>query len=340
MYMAADLLISGVLRVVSCFGLSCSYKPVLRDLHTSVLSCHVYGCRSAHFWCSVCCVLFWPVLFLQTSVERPACCSSVLLCQWLLICAVMMFWVLRPVLACLVPGNQCWDTSCVLQSSPVLYMASDLCCQGVLSVLSRSDLLSSWKPVLRDILLASAVSCCVYVFWSVPSGILSVVWLLSCFWPVVFLETSVEIPSACCSPVLLYVRLLICGSWCFECCVLFLPVVFLEISVERLMPASVSSSLWLLIHVFQVFLVGMCDFCPVSGLLWGWVGLWGFLWWAPSAKRKDHHGVSSGWSSVWHRSNTGLSSTQYEQIPIILGVWPFWLTPFFFRSITFWRAYG
>ena len=62
----------------------------------------------------------------------------------------------------------------------------------------------------------------------------------------------------------------------------------------------------------------------------GWVGLWGFLWWAPSAKRKDHHGVSSGWSSVWHRSNTGLSSTQYEQIPIILGVWPFWLTPFFF----------
>ena len=72
----------------------------------------------------------------------------------------------------------------------------------------------------------------------------------------------------------------------------------------------------------------------------GWVGLWGFLWWAPSAKGKDHHGVSSGWSRVWHRSNTGLSSTQYEQIPIILGIWPFWLTPFFFRSITFWRAYG
>ena len=72
----------------------------------------------------------------------------------------------------------------------------------------------------------------------------------------------------------------------------------------------------------------------------GWVGLWGFLWWAPSAKRKDHHGVSSGWSSVWHRSNTGLSNTQYEQIPIILGVWPYWLTPFFFRSIAFLWAYG
>ena len=50
---------------------------------------------------------------------------------------------------------------------------------------------------------------------------------------------------------------------------------------------------------------------------------------------KTTTGDSSGWIGVWHRSNTGLSSTQYEQIPIILGVWPFWLTPFFFRSITF-----
>ena len=48
----------------------------------------------------------------------------------------------------------------------------------------------------------------------------------------------------------------------------------------------------------------------------------------------------SGWSSTWFHSNTGLSSTQYEQIPIIFGVWPFWLTPFFFRSITFWWVYG
>ena len=91
------------------------------------------------------------------------------------------------------------------------------------------------------------------------------------------------------------------------------------------------------------FYFGRCDYVYFKhnlGIDRGWVGLWGFLWWAPSAKRKDHHGVSSGWSSVWHHSNTGLSSTQYEQIPIILGVWPFWLTPFFFRSITFWRAYG
>ena len=76
----------------------------------------------------------------------------------------------------------------------------------------------------------------------------------------------------------------------------------------------------LLLNILFLF----SDFCL------GWVGLWGFLWWAPSTKRKDHHGVSSGWSSVWHHSNTGLSSTQYEQIPIILGVWSFWLTPFLF----------
>ena len=90
---------------------------------------------------------------------------------------------------------------------------------------------------------------------------------------------------------------------------------------------------------FSVFSAINSILKPLCFLL-GWVGLWGFLWWAPSAKRKDHHGVSSGWSSVWHCSNTGLSSSQYEQISIILGVWPFCLTPFFFRSITFWRAYG
>ena len=94
---------------------------------------------------------------------------------------------------------------------------------------------------------------------------------------------------------------------------------------------------WVIIVICHLGQVCSYGCSSVNG---GWVGLWGFLWWAPSAKRKDLHGVSSGWSSVWHRSNTGLSSTQYEQIPIILGVWPFWLTPFFFRSISFWRAYG
>ena len=53
------------------------------------------------------------------------------------------------------------------------------------------------------------------------------------------------------------------------------------------------------------------------------------------AKRKDRHGVSSGWSSTWFHSNTGLSSTQYDQIPTIFGVWPFWLTPFFFPDDIF-----
>ena len=109
------------------------------------------------------------------------------------------------------------------------------------------------------------------------------------------------------------------------------PVFSYPIGLSTVLPIefNVHSFGWIMLS----FLI-TCVFCL------GWVGLWGFLWWAPSAKGKDHHGVSSGWSSVWHRSNTGLSSTQYEQIPIILGIWPFWLTPFFFRSITFWRAYG
>ena len=50
--------------------------------------------------------------------------------------------------------------------------------------------------------------------------------------------------------------------------------------------------------------------------------------------------TSSGWSSVWHCSNTGLSSSQYEQISIILGVWPFCLTPFFFSVNNILAAYG
>ena len=50
-----------------------------------------------------------------------------------------------------------------------------------------------------------------------------------------------------------------------------------------------------------------------------------------TAKRKDHHGVSFGWSSIWFHSNTGLSGTQYEQIPVVFGVWSFWLTLSFFN---------
>ena len=84
--------------------------------------------------------------------------------------------------------------------------------------------------------------------------------------------------------------------------------------------------------LFQV--IACCLMTPSHNLDQFCLELLGNYW------RKDHHGVSSGWSSVWHRSNTWLSSTQYEQIPIILGVWPFWLTPFVFRSITFWWAYG
>ena len=100
--------------------------------------------------------------------------------------------------------------------------------------------------------------------------------------------------------------------------------------------ADMSERLLCLAHVSKQKICNLEEFQQH----WGWVGLWVVLWWAPSAKRKDNHRVSSGWSSTWFHSNTGLSSTQYEQIPIIFGVWPFWLTPFFFWSITFWRVYG
>ena len=85
-----------------------------------------------------------------------------------------------------------------------------------------------------------------------------------------------------------------------------------------------------------------CFYCLYISLhpYWRWVGLWGFLWWAPSAKRKGQRGVNSGWNSTWFHSNTGLSGTQYEQSPIVFWVWSFWLTPFFFQSITYWRVYG
>ena len=55
----------------------------------------------------------------------------------------------------------------------------------------------------------------------------------------------------------------------------------------------------------------------------GWVGMRAFLWRAPSVKMKDPHRVITGWSSVWLSSNTGLSGTQYEQIPVTFGAWLF-----------------
>ena len=41
------------------------------------------------------------------------------------------------------------------------------------------------------------------------------------------------------------------------------------------------------------------------------------------------HGFSSGCSSIWLDSNSGLSSAQHEQIPVVFGVWPFRTTLFF-----------
>ena len=50
----------------------------------------------------------------------------------------------------------------------------------------------------------------------------------------------------------------------------------------------------------------------------------------------DQHGVSTGWSSSWHCTSTGLSGAQCEQIPNIFGVWPFGLTASFW-SVEFSR---
>ena len=296
--MDSDLCLPGVLRVVSCSGLLCSWKPVLRDILPALIpSCCVYGCWSVLSWCSSCCVLFQLVVFLETSVERPACFCPVLLCLFLLLCAVLMFWVLYPVPACCVPGNQCLETSCLLQSHPVVYMASDpcrpgvfwvlcdlcpvpacfvpgnqcletacllqcrpviylasdLCCRGVLSVVSCSGLFCFWKPVLRDLLPASVPSCCVYGFWSVPLGVLSVVSCSGqlCSWKPVLRDLPASVLSCC-----------VCVFWivpsgCFECCVLFRSVLFLETSVQR--PPDCFSlilfCIWLLICAVGVFCV-------------------------------------------------------------------------------------
>ena len=254
---------------ICAFMVSCMLCPVQgccvpgnqcwHDLPDSVLSCCVNGFWSVPSWCFECCVLFRPVLFLETSVEiPPACCSPVLLCLWLLMCAVGVFWVLCPVPAGFVPGNQCWDTSCLLQSPPVVSMDFDLCRHGVLSVVSCSDLLRSWKPVLRYLLFAAVPSCCVYGFWSVPSCCFECYVL---FRPVIFLANSVERTPACFSPVLLCNGFWSVPSGGFECCVLFRTVVFLETSVERLACFSpVLSCIWLPICAFLVF----CVLCPVQ----------------------------------------------------------------------------
>ena len=69
----------------------------------------------------------------------------------------------------------------------------------------------------------------------------------------------------------------------------------------------------------------------------GWVGLWGFLWWA---KRRDHHGESSGWSNTWFHSILAYLVQNMSRSQLYLGFGHFGWILSFFRSITFWQVYG
>ena len=66
------------------------------------------------------------------------------------------------------------------------------------------------------------------------------------------------------------------------------------------------------------------------------LGLWGFLWWAPSAKRKDHlwsalDGAVLGFTQIMAYLVHNMSRSQ---LYFDFG----WL--FFFRSVTFWQVYS
>ena len=60
------------------------------------------------------------------------------------------------------------------------------------------------------------------------------------------------------------------------------------------------------------------------------VGLWAFLLWAPTAKRKDHHGVSSGWISTCFTQILAYLVHNMSRSQLYLGFGHFgWLPSFF-----------
>ena len=54
--------------------------------------------------------------------------------------------------------------------------------------------------------------------------------------------------------------------------------------------------------------------CSVLWLVWGCEVSWGGH---HLQRGKNHHRFSSGWSSTWFHSNTGLSSTQYVSLKVL-----------------------
>ena len=59
-----------------------------------------------------------------------------------------------------------------------------------------------------------------------------------------------------------------------------------------------------------------------------------FLSWAPSARKTvKTPTVSFRWKQYFpHCANTGLSGPQYELITILLGLWPIFITPYFWAK--------
>ena len=62
----------------------------------------------------------------------------------------------------------------------------------------------------------------------------------------------------------------------------------------------------------------------------GWVGLWGFLWWAPSAKRKEHHGSALDGAVFDIAQILAYLVHNMSRSQLYLGFGHFgWLPPFF-----------
>ena len=88
--------------------------------------------------------------------------------------------------------------------------------------------------------------------------------------------------------------------------------------------------------LYDVLILIVCRQLKLLSQKLGWVGLWGFLWWASSAKRKDHlDGAVFDIAQILAYLVHNMSRSQ-----VYLGFGHFGWLACFFWSIIFWRAYG